>query len=109
MTRSSREHSYWTPSTDGFNRLSEFLDSLPHERWMSRAACIGTNPERWFVSRNKTPMLGICRACPVRAECLDYALSFHRMGSVIHGVWGGTTTAHRRAIIRNEEREADRA
>ena len=31
----------------------------------------------------------ICRTCPVRKECLEYALSFP--ASDLHGVWAGLT------------------
>lgn len=37
--------------------------------------------------------MGHCRTCPVRAECLEYALD---IGAV--GIWGGTTTEQRRQI-----------
>lgn len=36
----------------------------------------------------------ICRACPVKTECLEYALSTHE-----YGVWAGTTQRER-ALIR---------
>jgi WhiB family transcriptional regulator, redox-sensing transcriptional regulator len=38
----------------------------------------------------------ICGTCPVRAMCLAEALS-HRE---LHGIWGGTTTAERRELMR---------
>jgi hypothetical protein len=31
----------------------------------------------------------ICRSCPVRSECLDYALTYPVTD--LHGVWGGLT------------------
>lgn len=36
-------------------------------------------------------------ACPVREECLDYALSFEPDGLV--GVWGGTTASERHKMV----------
>lgn len=36
----------------------------------------------------------ICRACPVKTECLEYALATHE-----YGVWAGTTQRER-ALIR---------
>jgi WhiB family redox-sensing transcriptional regulator len=40
----------------------------------------------------------ICAECPVRAECLDYALSIREP----HGIWGGLTEAERRLLIADE-------
>jgi len=37
----------------------------------------------------------ICAECPVRAECLDYALDIREP----HGIWGGLTEAERRLLI----------
>lgn len=34
--------------------------------------------------------------CPVRAECLDYAMSFEPEGVV--GIWGGTSHSERRKL-----------
>ena len=38
----------------------------------------------------------ICEACPVRAECLDEALSLRELD----GIWGGTTGGERRELLR---------
>jgi hypothetical protein len=38
----------------------------------------------------------VCRACPVRDQCLDYALSgADTWGGIATGIWGGTTPAQR--------------
>lgn len=42
--------------------------------------------------------LMICGACPVRQECLDYALT----APELHGVWGGTTPERRRHLLRTK-------
>jgi hypothetical protein len=41
--------------------------------------------------------LKICVDCPVKQECLDFALSFPQAEDM-HGVYGGTTAKDRRAI-----------
>lgn len=41
----------------------------------------------------------ICSSCPVKTECLDYALE--RKPS---GVWGGTTEYQRRQLLAGKER-----
>lgn len=63
--------------------------------WMAQGKCAtdaSINPE-WFFP-NQPDLLGwgatatrICTDCPVRYECLDYALESHP----IDGIWGGTT------------------
>lgn len=37
----------------------------------------------------------ICRACPVTAECLDYALRIREP----HGIWGGLNEGERRTVL----------
>lgn len=63
--------------------------------WIARAVCRDYDPELWFpISEESDDVAtGHCRTCPVRAECLEYALD---IGAV--GIWGGTTTAQRRQI-----------
>jgi WhiB family transcriptional regulator, redox-sensing transcriptional regulator len=68
--------------------------------WRVRAACRDADPELFFPEGVKGPALEavarakrICSACPVRAYCLDWALS-HRAD---FGVWGGRTEDERRA------------
>ena len=38
----------------------------------------------------------VCNDCPVKAMCLDYALSAHMIG-----IWGGTTTEDRQKLRSN--------
>lgn len=38
----------------------------------------------------------ICAGCPVRAECLDYALA----DVELRGTWGGTSPGERKALRR---------
>lgn len=43
----------------------------------------------------------ICAICPVRLECLQYALRINEQ----HGVWGGLNEQERRALLRERDRE----
>jgi WhiB family redox-sensing transcriptional regulator len=64
--------------------------------WAESAACSYTDPDLWFPEQGQAAMAraakAICAACPVRAECLGYAL---RRGEV-HGIWGGLDYIQRR-------------
>jgi WhiB family redox-sensing transcriptional regulator len=65
--------------------------------WRDRAACHRTDPEELFVDgAAQHRAKSVCLGCPVRTECLAYALD-HR---VEFGVWGGATERERRAILR---------
>ena len=44
----------------------------------------------------------ICVRCPVRPECLEYALEIRET----HGIWGGLNEMERRAVLRERTREA---
>lgn len=73
---------------------------LTHEWWRT-AACRDAEPELFFpisataasraqVQRAKL----ICASCPVRLECLRYALDNRQE----QGIWGGLTEEERRRI-----------
>lgn len=65
--------------------------NTPH--WSMRAACADKG-DKMFPKGHKdlsyiTEARRICRSCPVRKDCLEYALSFPT--SDLHGVWAGLT------------------
>jgi WhiB family redox-sensing transcriptional regulator len=72
--------------------------------WLARAACRGMDPELFFPDRGEStePAKAVCAACPVRAECLDYALT----NGERFGVWGGASERERRALRRDRARAA---
>jgi WhiB family redox-sensing transcriptional regulator len=69
--------------------------------WRDLALCAGY-PDRdaWFPDHpdDKAKAIAICRVCPVRAECLDFAIATGQSD----GIWGGMTTYQRRRILRME-------
>lgn len=70
-----------------------------------RALCRGHRyPDLWFPtghSQDKLTALSVCRVCPVRAECLAYALEMMaRCKGDLYGIWGGTTEVERRGMLR---------
>lgn len=75
------------------------VEDLPEQyAWMIHGRCRGAAPKEFFPSDG----LGVeaaqrvCIGCPVKAECLEYALE-HR---IEHGVWGGASERERRRILR---------
>jgi len=68
--------------------------------WRSRAACDQSTLELFFVPddvparearRREQAAKRVCAGCPVRGQCLRYALDAGER----YGVWGGLTAAER--------------
>ncbi len=85
MSHLSQELLTWRPDSEGTD-------------WRHRAACRDLDPELFFPLGTSDANLlqidaakRICRTCPVREPCLQWALN---TGDA--GVWGGTTEAERR-------------
>lgn len=70
------------------------------------AVCGGQDPAPWFPRAGGSADAGkaLCRACPARRRCLDWALAKGEPG----GTWGGTTPEERTEILRQRRRDARR-
>ena len=75
--------------------------------WRHAAECRESDPELFFPVGTSGPALlqiteakAVCGRCPVRAECLDWAL---RTGQDA-GIWGGMSEDERRALRRRMAR-----
>jgi WhiB family redox-sensing transcriptional regulator len=66
--------------------------------WQHRGACRGLDPNLFFPERGESvkEAKAVCARCPVRAECLKYALENHEL----HGIWGGFSERERRQLRR---------
>jgi len=81
--------------------------------WRAESACLNTDPDVFFpvavgtaAGKLVTRALRICDGCPVKQQCLDYAM---RSGEK-DGIWGGTTPEERiRARRARNRRPARRA
>lgn len=65
--------------------------------WQEYAACGGADPEQFFPGKggtNANPAKRVCARCPVRAECLRFALA----NDITHGVFGGLAPRTRRPL-----------
>ena len=73
--------------------------------WMERAACLAAEPDLFFPVSAVGPAVAqvvaakaVCQGCPVRAECLNYAVQTAQQ----HGIWGGVTEEERRLARRGQ-------
>ena len=77
----------------GFVEVEVTVEETPDEyAWMFHARCRGINPAEFFPSDGTGVETAqrVCAACPVRVECLEYAL----VNRIEHGVWGGAPNAN---------------
>ena len=67
--------------------------------WHRRAACRGKGTDWWFPSHGgiNDAARAVCEACPVRRECLSFALE---APEALAGIWAGTSERERRRMRR---------
>jgi WhiB family transcriptional regulator, redox-sensing transcriptional regulator len=75
--------------------------------WEARGACKHSDPELFFPVTARGPALRqlakakqVCERCPVRVQCLEYALQSGQS----FGVWGGASEEERRLMRRRRLR-----
>jgi len=71
--------------------------------WRDMGACLNHDPDLFFptgatgpIGREVEQAKTICRECPVRNPCLEWALGAGQLS----GIWGGLTEEERRARTR---------
>ena len=76
--------------------------------WRNRAACAEVDTNVFFpvgVTGPAIPQIAaakaVCRQCPVREACLEFAITTNQE----FGVWGGTSEEERRVLRRQWRRE----
>ena len=79
--------------------------------WQFRAACRGEDSGLFFAPNyferkeqkdaREDRARAICVRCPVRGDCLEYALRIREP----HGIWGGLNELERRTLLRARDRE----
>lgn len=64
--------------------------------WQGQARCLEVDPEIFFPERGGSSKAAraVCNDCPVRIECLRYALKNREQ----FGIWGGTSERERRKL-----------
>jgi WhiB family transcriptional regulator, redox-sensing transcriptional regulator len=79
-----------------------------HETWHLQASCRGPESQLFFPPSlperreerevREARAKRICTECPVREECLEFAIRMREP----HGIWGGLTEAERRRLFPDE-------
>jgi WhiB family transcriptional regulator, redox-sensing transcriptional regulator len=70
--------------------------------WRFQARCADQDPDLFFPVGSGGPAMrqtlrakAVCAQCPVRRECLEWALDTHQP----HGVWGGLDEQERERLL----------
>lgn len=104
-----RDDSRWSPQkgAEAHARLPLFTADQLTQEWRHRAACRGQDDDLFFpvgegrlASAQTEEAKDICGTCPVRSDCLQFALDL----DITDGVWGGLSERQRRALKRRRSR-----
>ena len=95
-TSSSGPGRHSTPGDVGECADVSILGQRPS--WQRRAACRGKGCDPWFATTREAEdaARAVCEPCPVRRECLAYALA----SPELVGIWAGTDERERRRMRR---------
>jgi WhiB family transcriptional regulator, redox-sensing transcriptional regulator len=83
--------------------LSTPLPLVVPGTWQDQAACTDADADLFFSldEEDQREALALCDSCPVRNECLEYAV----VNREHYGIWGGVREQDRRRLTR-ERRQA---
>jgi len=84
---------------DPYPSITDVQQSDPNPKtWEDLAACFGLNTQDFFPTSSPgvDSAKQICNQCPVRQECLEFAL----VNRIAHGIWGGASERERQRILR---------
>ena len=77
-------------------RLDVVRDYVVNGAWLTHGACRGVDTNVFFpeIGTSDNRAKAICRACPVRIHCLEFALA----SAEKFGVWGGLSEKTRKKL-----------
>ncbi len=77
------------------------MEYVAEANWMSEGNCAESDPSLFFPSDGAGVEVArrVCTDCPVKSQCLEYAL----VNRIDHGVWGGASERERRRIWRSRK------
>ena len=92
--------------------MAERMREQPNPSWQDEAECWGEDTGLFFAPNyfekraekdaREAEAKVLCARCPVREDCLAYALRMHET----HGVWGGLNELERRQLLRRRSLHA---
>jgi len=102
-TRQSADLGARIPIESDLGKIMLDLLEVEETDWQQLAACRGADPDIFFPERGSSTKTAksICRACSVRAECLEYAI----VSTQRFGIWGGFSERERRKLRRERADE----
>jgi WhiB family redox-sensing transcriptional regulator len=81
------------------------MDVAPDRSWQARGLCRGNHSHLFFPpstverkeerERREKKAKAICHVCPVKVDCLEFALEIREP----YGIWGGLTETERRQVL----------
>lgn len=93
---------------------TEFVQTFPELVAVTVPECTEANPDYWFADEHdedekfgkseQVIAMTICKRCPIKNQCLQYALE----KNISHGIWGGLVPAQRNAYINQINRSQGR-
>lgn len=68
--------------------------------WMAQASCRGLDPNLFHPGphTDQSEPKAVCAKCPVREQCLDYAIRHREM----FGIWGGLNERERKRRLKEQ-------
>jgi WhiB family transcriptional regulator, redox-sensing transcriptional regulator len=72
--------------------------------WRADAACREIDIDLFFAvdEQSQRDAIAVCETCPVRASCLEHAITAREQ----YGVWGGVREQDRKRLVRSRRRDA---
>jgi WhiB family transcriptional regulator, redox-sensing transcriptional regulator len=100
--RDARDAAEVDGNVDGMSLLSQLPTQGSREcdpsatRWQQFALCRGHDADLWFptATDDDARAIAICRACPVRLDCLGWAIWYNER----YGIWGGVSARGRQRM-----------
>ena len=87
----------------GASHEPDLPDAFLHPDWYDDAACFGADSELFFPTvggsrKQVAEAVAVCARCPVKDVCFEFAYDLE-----LYGIWGGTTTAQRQELRRQQK------
>jgi WhiB family redox-sensing transcriptional regulator len=78
--------------------VTRMILEVDERPWAAYASCRSADPDLFFPTGDEdgSEALKICSGCPVREDCLEWALDTR----IRYGIWGGATERERRRLLR---------